>query len=64
MDDIYTTEETAQYLKLSVAKLNQWRVRGGGPKFVKLGGSIRYRQADIIDFVNGTSEFVKEAASA
>ncbi len=42
-----TTPEAASYLQLSVTYLNKMRVSGTGPVFVKLGRSVRYRQADL-----------------
>ncbi len=47
-----TTPEAAQYLRLSVATLNKWRVYGGGPPFVKLGRAVRYRLNDVEDFMS------------
>lgn len=39
----------AVFLGYSVRALQNWRVRGGGPKFVRVSGrSIRYRRSDLI----------------
>lgn len=35
---------TAAYLKTSPRKLKDLRLRGGGPRFVRLGQSVRYRR--------------------
>ena len=40
-------QEAADLLRMKVATLRSWRVRGGGPTFIKVGGSVRYRPADI-----------------
>ena len=55
------SEQAANYLGLKRTTLEAWRCRGGGPKFVKLGRLVKYRQADLDDFVesrtrNNTSE--------
>jgi excisionase family DNA binding protein len=42
-----TTHEAASYLRLSTRTLERLRVSGTGPKFVRLGHSIRYRQQDL-----------------
>jgi len=43
-----TTEQAAQSLALSRRTLEGWRVRGGGPAFVKLTrGVVRYRLEDL-----------------
>ena len=41
------TPEAAEYLGLQKSTLDAWRCRGGGPRFVKLGSAVRYRQADL-----------------
>lgn len=44
-----TTDEAAQTLGLSRRTLEGWRVRGGGPSFVKLTrGVVRYRPDDLV----------------
>lgn len=45
-----TVEETAAELGLSVHTLNQWRVKGCGPEFVKLGSAVRYTDEAIENF--------------
>lgn len=48
MDKGYlTTQEAAEYLKLSPRTLEGFRNRGGGPKFYRRGRLVRYRQADL-----------------
>jgi predicted DNA-binding transcriptional regulator AlpA len=41
------TSEAAEYLRLSVSQLNNWRMEGAGPPFVKLGGRVFYRLKDL-----------------
>ena len=45
--NVFTTVEAADYLKLSKATLNCWRVAGKGPRFCKTGSAVRYRRADL-----------------
>jgi predicted DNA-binding transcriptional regulator AlpA len=41
-------KEAALYLGYTVRALQNWRLRGGGPRFVKVSArSIRYRRADL-----------------
>jgi len=42
-----TEKEAAARLALSARTLQQWRVRGGGPPFLKLGASVRYDAAAL-----------------
>jgi predicted DNA-binding transcriptional regulator AlpA len=44
---LLTPHEAAAYLRQAVKTLANWRVLGSGPRFVKYGRSVRYRQADI-----------------
>ena len=32
---------------LSVLTLRKWRSQGRGPRFLKLGGAVRYRLSDV-----------------
>ena len=49
-----TEREVADRLGLSVATLRAWRFRGKGPRFLRLGQSVRYLPADIDDFVRAS----------
>ena len=46
-----TEREVAELLGLSVATLRAWRHREKGPRFLRLGRSVRYLPADVADFV-------------
>ena len=41
----------APELGVSVATLRVWRRRGIGPRFIRIGRSIRYRRADIEEYL-------------
>lgn len=45
------TDQAASYLGLARATLEAWRTRGGGPVFIKLGKSVRYRLPDLDNFI-------------
>jgi len=47
MSDLLTTPEAAAYLRLSPRTLENWRVRGGGPRFRKLGDRVLYDQGEL-----------------
>lgn len=42
--------EAAEYLGLQAKTLQRWRWRGDGPIWHKIGGAVRYRQADLDAF--------------
>jgi excisionase family DNA binding protein len=50
-----TEREVAEQLGLSVATLRAWRHRGKGPRFLRLGRSVRYLPADLDDFVRASA---------
>jgi len=43
--------DASRVLSVPVSRLRYWRVRGGGPRWVQLGKSVRYRLADLDAFV-------------
>lgn len=45
------TTAAAAVLGLSAAKLAKFRCNGGGPKYVKLGHAVRYRNSDLEEWV-------------
>ena len=44
---LMTTDEAAEVCRTTPGTLEQWRHRGEGPQFVKLGRAVRYRRADL-----------------
>ena len=50
---ILTTREAARYLGLSTSTLNKWRCYGFGPKYLKLGRAVRYRQEELDRYLEG-----------
>ena len=48
---LMTEGQAADYLSVAARTLNNWRSRGGGPKFVKVSDRcIRYRRRDLDDW--------------
>lgn len=47
-----TTREAAEFLGLSVATLNKWRVIGLGPAYFKLGKAVRYRLSELEEWAS------------
>jgi excisionase family DNA binding protein len=47
MQPLLTQDEAAELLKLSVRTVERLRVSGTGPKFLKIFRSVRYRPADV-----------------
>lgn len=47
MVELLTSREVSEALKVTEATLADWRYRGRGPRFVKLGRLVRYRTEDV-----------------
>ena len=47
-----TEVQAGEVLNISIRTLQAWRVRGGGPRFVRLGSAVRYRNDDLAAFID------------
>lgn len=48
LERLLTENEAARLLNLTPRALQAWRLRGGGPLFVRISGrAIRYRPSDL-----------------
>lgn len=45
------SRQAAEHLNVAEQTLRAWRLRGHGPRFIKLGRSIRYDPQDLDDWV-------------
>ena len=48
--ELYTPEEAAKLLKVTIGTLSQWRHAGIGPRYLKAGG-IKYELQDIVRYL-------------
>lgn len=46
-EPLLTTAEAAAHLRLSPRTLQAWRLRGGGPRYRKLGDRVLYTAHDL-----------------
>jgi hypothetical protein len=63
---LLSQRDAALMLALSVRSLERFRVRGGGPRYIKIGKAIRYQQEALVRWVAArerasTSEQIGEA---
>ena len=49
------TRDAARMITVSDRTLEDWRLQGRGPKFIKFGRMVRYRLADVMAFIDGPS---------
>ena len=51
LDRLINENEAAIFVGYTIRALQNWRVRGGGPRFIKVSArSIRYRRRDLIEW--------------
>jgi len=54
-DGLFGEGQAARFLNLSVRTLQAWRTRGEGPAYVRAGRAIRYRQQDILAWIQANT---------
>jgi excisionase family DNA binding protein len=52
---LLTTAQVAELLGLTEQRVRYWRHEGSGPPYVKLGRAVRYRPADVEDYLNANT---------
>ena len=52
---LLTQKDIQEIFDIKKSTAEQWRLRGCGPKFIRLEGSrlIRYRRKDVLAFIDG-----------
>lgn len=52
LDQLLTETQAADLICYSKRALQNWRLRGGGPLYVKVSArSIRYQRRDVLDWI-------------
>ena len=46
----FTTQELAARYRVSIRTIEGWRQRGIGPKWIKIGGYVRYHLTALANF--------------
>jgi excisionase family DNA binding protein len=60
--EFMTVDEVAELLTVSPATVRYWRQFRTGPRSFKLGGSVRYRRADVLAWLEDQeAESAREA---
>jgi predicted DNA-binding transcriptional regulator AlpA len=47
-EPLLNEKQVAELSGFSPRTLQTWRLRGGGPKFLKLGSCVRYSRGDVV----------------
>ncbi|QXE89631.1 helix-turn-helix domain-containing protein [Geomonas subterranea] len=56
-DRLLRQAEVQAMLGAAKSTVEQWRLKGQGPKFVKIGRSVRYRFSDVTAYIAGLEAF-------
>lgn len=64
VSDLLTEEETAVVLRVSRKTLERWRSVGGGPRFVKVGRRVYYRQPTLEEYLTARERSHTTAGAA
>jgi predicted DNA-binding transcriptional regulator AlpA len=51
-DSLFTPTQLAEYLSLKPKTLEKMRRVGDGPRYVKVGRSVRYRGIDVNEYLD------------
>jgi hypothetical protein len=52
---LLTTAEAAAFLHKPAGTLRYWRAVGAGPCYVKMGKTVLYDEAELVDFVKSNT---------
>lgn len=52
-----TTPEAAELIRHSPQTMRAWRVRGGGPPYIRLSGRVLYSNADLREWLTSHRRF-------
>lgn len=56
-NSLLTTLEAAEFLRIEKRTLENWRVSGRGPSFVRLGGAVRYKIVALEKFISENERY-------
>mgnify|MGYP001571415582 FL=1 len=52
MEPLLTLDDLAEYLQIPKRTIHAWRYRQEGPTAIKVGKHLRYRQSDVVDWLD------------
>jgi excisionase family DNA binding protein len=54
--ELLTVQQLAELLKVPVATVYRWRHIGMGPRGIRVGRHVRYRQSDVEAFLDANAD--------
>jgi predicted DNA-binding transcriptional regulator AlpA len=68
LPQLLTEADAGTLLGLAPATLRNMRTKGRGPAFIKVGGLVRYRHSDLVDWIESrvrhTTEGTRRSTAA
>ena len=55
LEKLFTTIQLAEVLDTNPGTLSNWRTTGIGPRFIKVGSHVRYREIDVEEWLDSHS---------
>lgn len=52
MTPLLTPQQAAEILQKPVTTLKKWRSEGNGPTYVKIGRDVRYKESDLLAYID------------
>lgn len=56
LDALHSAKQTADYLGVDYFTLARWRGEGKGPTFIRVGRQIRYRERDLLAWLESENQ--------
>lgn len=60
--ELFSEDELAEVLDVKPQTLAAWRAEERGPDYVKLGKSVFYRKADVLEWINANVVLTRRAS--
>jgi len=57
LDRLVPEKVVAEMLCLGLSTVQQYRLKGLGPRYLKIGRSVRYRLSDVQDYIKNCRSF-------
>ena len=64
LEELLTTKELAKVLNIDDRTPESWRMRGVGPRFIRVGGLPRYRPSDVREYLDANAAVSTSQESA
>jgi hypothetical protein len=63
-DPLFTELDAAKFLNTHPGTLRNWRSKGKGPTYIRVGAAVRYAPQDLRDYVDVRTRRARRAPAA